>query len=101
MGVPRTGPGYVAGRAVPRMVRAMLPLSMVSVRAAEGLRNLQVHHPSAESSRARDGCANVLLLDGTWPSDADVAPAEAHIQAAGCGFALPGAITFQRPRRPH
>src|SRR6266404_2183988 len=67
------------------MVRAMLPLPMVSVRAAERHGKLQVHHASAESSWARHGRTDVLLLDGTGPSAAGVAPAQVHIQAAGCG----------------
>src|SRR5438477_8950743 len=67
------------------MVRAMFPLSMVSVRAPERHRNLQVHHTSAGSSWARDGRADVLLLDGTGPSAAGVALAQVRIQAAGCG----------------
>src|SRR5205085_12517509 len=48
---------------------------------------------------------NVLLLDGTWPSDVGVAPAEAHIQLLGAGLAgvylfSTATIQFERTLNP-
>src|SRR6476660_333771 len=64
------------------MVRAMLPLPVVSLRPAACRWQLPVDHAGAGFPWSRHGRADVLLLDGTAPSAARAASARVHVQTA-------------------
>src|SRR5437764_5377812 len=65
------------------MVRTMLPLPMVPLRAAARRRQFPPDHRDAGAAWARHGSVAVRLLDGTASFAAQLAPAQGHLQTSG------------------